>query len=176
MDNGSVFTRRISDLLESAKTEYDLKAFSSINLESISKYQAFILSGRKSNDKKMNSVNSKIIQHSVENSKKLLGICYGAELLALALGGTIRKMSSPQKGEEKITPTGPNSLLSGPITAYESHGYELAKLGPLLESTASSDSCLHEMIQHKSRKIFGTQFHPEMSDDGSRLIESFLDL
>ena len=42
----------------------------------------------------------KIILHAVNAKKKLLGICYGAEILALALGGTIRK-SSVIRGETK---------------------------------------------------------------------------
>ena len=176
MDNGSVFTKNILDLLDSKKIEYVLKSFSNIDLDTIQKYNSFILSGRKSNDKTMNAINSKIIQHCVDESKKLLGICYGAELLTLTLGGTIKKMNSLQKGEQKISVTKPNSLISASVIVYESHSYELAKLGPLLESVASSNYCKHEIIQHKEKKIFGTQFHPEMSDDGNKLIETFLKL
>ena len=33
----------------------------------------------------------KIIKHSIKNNHKLLGICYGAEILHLLLGGTIKK-------------------------------------------------------------------------------------
>ena len=50
--------------------------------------------------RKLMKVNSKIINYSINNNKKLLGICYGAEILALTLGGTIRKTESIQKGNE----------------------------------------------------------------------------
>ena len=176
VDNGSVFTTKISDFLGTNNIPYDLKIFSKIDFNTIQKYDSFILSGRKSNDKFMNAINSKIIQHCVTKSKKLLGICYGAELLVLTLGGTIRKMPLLLKGNEKIISTKSNLLISDSINVYESHSYELAKLGSILESVASSESCAHEIIQHKEKKIFGTQFHPEMSDDGKGLIATFLKL
>ncbi len=124
----------------------------------------------------MNSLNSKIILHCVNTSKKLLGICYGAELLALTLGGTIRMMPNLQKGNQIVTVTQSNLLADSPITVFESHRYELSRLGDDLFSIGTSDQCRHEIIQHKTRKIFGTQFHPEMTHDGHNLIANFLDL
>ena len=41
---------------------------------------------------------------------------------------------------------------------------------------ASSYDCQNEIIQIKNKNIFGTQFHPEMSEDGLKLINSFLSL
>src|SRR5439155_10572610 len=54
-----------------------------------------ILSGRRMNDREINIVNSRIIRQCFENNIPLLGICYGAEILALTLGGAIRKMDMP---------------------------------------------------------------------------------
>src|SRR6266516_2129576 len=51
-----------------------------------------ILSGRRMNSREINIVNSNIIRQCFENNIPLLGICYGAEILALTLGGTVRKM------------------------------------------------------------------------------------
>ena len=65
-------------------------------------------------------------------------------------------------------------LLDKDIEVYQSHSYEIAKLGSQLESVASSDNCQHEIIKHQRLPIFGTQFHPEMSKDGQLLIKSFL--
>ena len=67
-----------------------------------------------------------------------------------------------------------NLLFDKDIQAYQSHDYEIAKLGSQLESIASSKTCQHEIIKHSILPVFGTQFHPEMSDDGNSLIESFL--
>ena len=93
VDNGSVFTKDIADTLSNSDVTFDQKSFDQINLDDISNYDSFILSGRRNNDSQMNAKNSKIILHAVNEKKNLLGICYGAEILALALGGTIRKSS-----------------------------------------------------------------------------------
>ena len=122
----------------------------------------------------MNAINSEIINHALSENKPLLGICYGAEILALTLGGTIRKSSDIIEGVHSVNVIKQNLLLDKDIVVYQSHSYEIAKLGSQLESVASSDNCQHEIIKHQRLPIFGTQFHPEMSKDGQLLIESFL--
>ena len=47
-------------------------------------------------------------QYAIQERKSLLGICYGAEILTLTLGGTIKKSSTPQQGHQKITISGKN--------------------------------------------------------------------
>ena len=101
VDNGSVFTKDIAKTLSNSNVEFEQKLFDEINLDDVEKFDSYILSGRRQNDSKMNAKNSKIIFHAVNEKKKLLGICYGAEILALALGGTIRK-SSVIRGEQEI--------------------------------------------------------------------------
>ncbi len=131
------------------------------------------MSGRRKNDKKINEVNSKIINFSINNSKKLLGICYGAEILALTLGGTIRKIKSIQKGNEHIEILQNNLITKNSINVFESHAFEISKLPNMLTTIGKSNNCKYEIIQHKEKLIFGTQFHPEMSLDGNNLIENF---
>ena len=104
----------------------------------------------------------------------MLGICYGAEILALTLGGTIRKSEDIVKGLHTVNVKTPNSLCDKDIEVYQSHSYEIAKLGNKLENFAISETCQYEIIKHKTLPIFGTQFHPEMSIDGESLIESFV--
>jgi len=124
----------------------------------------------------MNALNSKIINHCIAQKKPILGICYGAEILALTVGGTIRKMSSIQKGPGTIQITQQNPLCSGIMQVYQSHSYEISTLGKSLTQLASSDSCKYEIIQYKDTKIYGTQFHPEMTQNGLFLIEKFIKL
>ncbi len=146
-----------------------------LNLSSLFNFDSFILSGRRRNEKKINEINSKIIRHCIENNNKLLGICYGAEILALTLGGTIRK-SSLQKGNESILTLKDNPLCNGSFDVFESHIFEISKLPKLLIPLAKSDNCKYEIIQYEKKLIFGTQFHPEMSQDGNDLIEKFCSL
>ena len=102
VDNGSIYTKQLTDFLGESEILFEKKVPQSLDLNSLANYNAFILSGRRKNEKKINEINSKIVNHCVKNNSKLLGICYGAEILALTLGGTIRKTSLVQKGNESI--------------------------------------------------------------------------
>ena len=174
VDNGSVFTKDVANTLSNSDVKFEQKTFDEISLDEIRKYDSFILSGRRQNDLQMNAKNSKIILHAVNEKKKLLGICYGAEILALALGGTIRK-SSVIRGEQEIV-SNENSLCTGKKSVFESHSYEISKLGNSLECIAESSNCKNEIVKHKDLSIYGTQFHPEMTKDGQTMIEKFAKL
>lgn len=174
MDNGSIYTKNLINFLSEKKTEFISKKFDEVNLSDMQQFDSFILSGRRKNDRRINAVNSKIIKYAVSEKKSLLGICYGAEILALTLGGTIRKSPKSVKGEEIIVTEKENKLCQGKINAYESHNYEISQLGNYLQGLASSQSCKYEIIRHIKHDIFGTQFHPEMSDDGKSIIQNFL--
>ncbi|MCE2614342.1 MAG: gamma-glutamyl-gamma-aminobutyrate hydrolase family protein [Nitrosopumilus sp. (ex Thoosa mismalolli)] len=176
VDNGSIFTKNLIDFLEKIQISFEQMPPTTINLNSLSKFNSFILSGRRKNDKKTNEINSKIIVHALENNSKLLGICYGAEILALTLGGTIKKSISSQKGNQIVSIIKENSLSSNSIDVFESHSFEISKLPNSLISLAKSSNCQYEIIQHENRLIFGTQFHPEMSKDGQEMIQKFCSL
>lgn len=176
IDNGSIYTQNLIDFLQEKNFPFEIKTPYEINLESLENFNSFILSGRRKNEKKINEINSKIIIHSIKNNKKLLGICYGAEILSLTLGGTIRKLEISQKGEEVIKIIRKNSLINKEGRVFESHGFEISKLPKLLISLAESKNCKSELIQYEGKLIFGTQFHPEMSSDGKNLIQKFLSL
>jgi len=174
VDNGSVYTSELIDFLYSKKFEFIMKSNSKLELNELDSFDSFILTGRKQNEQKMNRINSQIILHAISEQKKLLGICYGAEILALTLGGTIKKSQFLVKGEDKVVLKKENLLTRENLNVFQSHKYEIAKLGPLLENLAYSETCKYEIVKHNKLNIFGTQFHPEMTKDGNRLIESFV--
>ncbi|NIM25452.1 MAG: glutamine amidotransferase [Nitrososphaeria archaeon] len=173
IDNGSIYTQNLIDFLEEKNISFEKKTPFELELDLLENYDSFILSGRRKNEKQINLINSKIVTHSIQNDKKLLGICYGAEILSLTLGGTIRKMKSLQKGDEKIVINKKNTLTDKDLIAFESHGFEISKLPDNLISLANSKSCKNEIIQYDGKLIFGTQFHPEMTSDGKILIHKF---
>lgn len=175
MDNGSIYTKNLIDFLSENKITHKNLKHNQVDLSKISEFNSFILSGRRENDKEMNAINSKIILHAVSEKKNLLGICYGAEILAITLGGTIKK-NTAKKGEQEITVHKENPLCTGKINVFESHNYEISRLDNATLGIASSNSCKFEMIQHKDLNIFGTQFHPEMSSDGKSIITAFVTL
>ncbi len=176
VDNGSIYTKNLTDFLNKKNILFEKQTPQLLDLGSLRNYDSIILSGRRKNEKKINEINSKIITYSIKNNMKLLGICYGAEILALTLGGTIRKISSLQKGNEMIKIFKENLISSGSLDVFESHWFEISKLPSVLVPLAESKNCRYEIIQYERKPIFGTQFHPEMSQDGHDLIEKFCSL
>ena len=173
VDNGSIYTKNLTDFLNEKNILFKLQTPQLLDLNSLENFNSIILSGRKKNERKINAVNSKIIIFSIQNNIKLLGICYGAEILALTLGGTIKKLESFQKGNETIHILKNDLISIDNMDVFESHSYEISKLPSTLVSLANSNHCKYEIIQYEKKSIFGTQFHPEMSTDGHDLIEKF---
>ena len=173
VDNGSVYTSSLLECMQSLGVNFEHHVFSDVSKINLDNYSSVILSGRRKNDSLMNATNSKLILHSLDKNKPLLGICYGAEILALTLGGTIKKMVAPRHGLHKVQVMTANPLCNGKIDAFESHSYMVSTLGSSFTQIAASDDCKFEIFRYGNKNIFGTQFHPEMSQDGRLLLEQF---
>ena len=173
VDNGSVYTSSLLDCIGDLDVPFESCVFSDVLKMDVKKYSSVILSGRRKNNPEMNAINSRLVKHSLNTNKPLLGICYGAEILALTLGGTIKKMTSSRHGLYKVQVVEDNSLVHGKIDAFESHSYMISKLGSPFIQLASSDDCKFEIFQYGNKNIFGTQFHPEMSTDGRSILKKF---
>ena len=179
MDNLSPFTPNIQSCLDDLQVDHVRIEFSKITTSDLINSSKVILSGRRKNSKEINSANSRIIRYCYENKKPLLGICYGAEIIALTLGGTIRRMPEHVQGQTsiKIDKKNPLTMERTGISVYESHAFCVARLPKEFITLASSDCCQHEMFLHTTHPIFGTQFHPEKSGvDGNLVIRSFVEI
>jgi GMP synthase (glutamine-hydrolysing) len=176
VDNLSPFTPDILACLDRIGVQYVYRQFSEASKNDVEECDRVILSGRRKNDPAINSANSRIIMQCQGSGKPLLGICYGAEIIALTLGGSIRRMPGRIVGQIKITPDAPNALTNGKasISAYESHGFCVARLPAKFEGLAGSQHCEYEIFAHRKKRIYGTQFHPEKSgQDGQDIIANF---
>ncbi len=169
VDNLSSFMPYLIHSLSMIDASYDVKKYSDLATSypdrmDIEEYDGIILSGRRKNDRSMNVVNMRLVDIAYREDRPLLGICYGAEILALAMGGTIRK-GEKVVGEEEVYVSEDNPIASNDIMmVYESHDYSIATLPSVLKSVAYSRSCSNEIIMHLYKPIFGTQFHPEASN------------
>ena len=103
MDNGSIYTKNLINFLSKQKTEYEIRDvgrtlvrdFANDSTERyLQRFDSFILTGRKENNRIMNKANSEIIKHAISEKKQLLGICYGAEILNQTLNGTIKNITN----------------------------------------------------------------------------------
>jgi GMP synthase (glutamine-hydrolysing) len=177
VDNLSPFTPDILDCLGRFGVPYVYRKFSEVSGSDLEGCEKVILSGRRKNSKEINAMNSRIVRQCHEDGKPLLGICYGAEIIALTLGGSIRKMPVHVHGTTPVSVSGQNPLTGDKksISVFESHGYCVARLPANFRSLASSQHCEHEIFANG--KTFGTQFHPEKSGiDGLKLLQNFAKL
>lgn len=112
------------------------------------------------------------------------GICLGLQLICAAFGVGIRRL--PGEGEFGFKPLyrqTAHPLLEGvaePLHCLELHRCEIDHVPEGFSLLLSSGLCRGQMIAHASRSLFGTQFHPELTDgyhrDGIQLLENFLRL
>ena len=95
VDNLSPFTHDILDCMIELDEKYIYKKYSEVGniYENSILYDKVILSGRRKNSNEINIVNSKIIRYCFQTDRPILGICYGAEIMALTLGGSIYRMA-----------------------------------------------------------------------------------
>jgi GMP synthase (glutamine-hydrolysing) len=177
VDNHSPFAGEIVNCLRRLEKSYIHRKFFEVSSEDLVQCDKVILSGRRNYSREINMLNSSIIRFCRLEQKPILGICYGAEILALTLGGSISKMPSHIQGTTQVSITGVNPLTIGKnlILVYESHRYCVAKLPIDFKSLASSKFCKHEMFCNDKKLMYGTQFHPEKSgDDGLELLNKFV--
>ena len=85
VDNLSPFTADILTCLGQLDQPHLHKRFSQVSNEDLAHCDKVILSGRRKHSKEINAVNSRIIRYCHDCNKPLLGICYGAEIIALTL-------------------------------------------------------------------------------------------
>jgi GMP synthase (glutamine-hydrolysing) len=101
--------------------------------------------------------------------KKIIGICLGCEIVATALGCTLKELKSEERGIINI------KFGTEDIPVYEAHRFIVSEVSGVVEILATSKDGI-EAIKHKTRPVYGLQFHPEMSVDGEKGKKIFLEI
>ncbi len=95
----------------------------------------------------------------------ILGICVGHQFIALHFGGKAGPAKVPEYGKAELIVTDPDDLFKGlpeRFTVWESHNDEIHELPAEFIALAHSKDCRYEAIKHKTRPLYGVQFHPEV--------------
>jgi len=98
----------------------------------------------------------------------VLGICYGHQIIGSAFDAPMRDLGQMFRGYEKVSVVKKHPLFDGlpsDLVVSESHRQELTKVPNEFQHLAQSTTSKVEAMVHRSRPIYGLQFHPERSND-----------
>ena len=113
----------------------------------------------------------------------ILGICLGHQAIGMNFGGEIKRLENPLHGKtSEITVLSENSVLFKNLPkkfkVMRYHSLYVDDIPEDLEVTAKSEDGVAMAVEHKSKNIFGIQFHPEsiFTEYGKNMIRNFLNI
>ncbi|REK89235.1 glutamine-hydrolyzing GMP synthase [Streptomyces inhibens] len=115
-----------------------------------------------------------------EASVPVFGMCYGFQLMATTLGGTVDNTGAREYGRTPLTVSRPSSTLFEGTPAEQSvwmsHGDACSAAPEGFTVTASTDVVPVAAFENDEKKLYGVQYHPEVmhSTHGQQVLEHFL--
>ena len=109
----------------------------------------------------------------------VLGICYGCQLMAYTLGGTVESCERSEYGKIEITQDRQSLLFRGvpkSSIVWMSHTDFVSRLPEGFSVRAFSDDCPCAAFENADKKLYAVQFHPEVthSQFGKKILHNFL--
>ena len=114
--------------------------------------------------------------------RPVLGICYGMQCLADSFGGSVQQSDKREYGHAEVRLQGECELFAGlddgglPLPVWMSHGDAVTGLPEGFKTVAVSDNSPHAAICDEDRKLYGLQFHPEVThtEHGDQILWNFV--
>lgn len=178
IDFGSQYTQNIARRIREQGVFSEIKPHT-VTADEVKKISpsAIILSGGPSSvwDEGAPSLDAAIIESGVP----VLGVCYGMQLLVRMLGGEVEHSDGREFGPAEIEILDGGGLFSGlrsPAAVWMSHGDRVVRLPEGFVATARTANAPVAAVRHEKRRIFGTQFHPEVAHTpgGGEMLSNFL--
>ncbi len=186
LDFGSQYTQLIARRIREAQVYCEIRAFD-IDAAALQAFdpRGIILSGGPE------SVNAnsdfRIPDCVLQSGLPLLGICYGMQAMALQLGGEVAPAAAREFGYARVRARGHSDLLRdiqdlsnaeghGLLDVWMSHGDHVTALPPGFKRIASTDSAPIAGMADEERRLYGLQFHPEVTHthQGQAILERFV--
>lgn len=114
-----------------------------------------------------------------EQGIPVLGICYGMQLTAYTLGGTVERAAQREYGRIPVDFDVNSPLFAGmkaQSVAWMSHTFHVTRAPEGFTSIAHSENCAFCAMANPEKRIYAVQFHPEVthSEEGQKVIANFL--
>ena len=109
----------------------------------------------------------------------ILGICYGAQLMAYMLGGTVSSSKIKEYGKTPVSYDSDCELFHGldkEGICWMSHTDYIAEVPQGFRVTSHSEVCPTAAMENPERKFYAVQFHPEVEHTqfGTEMLKNFL--
>jgi len=183
LDFGSQYTQLIARRVRELGTYSEIYPWD-ITLEKITAFNAkgIILSG---GPESVTLQDTPIVTNEILNlGIPVLGICYGMQAIAKQMGGEVEESNQREFGYAQVNVESDSELLaklsdqSGKkvLDVWMSHGDRVAKLPNEFKVTASTDSAPIAAIENREKRLYGLQFHPEVTHtkQGKQILGRFI--
>ncbi len=109
----------------------------------------------------------------------ILGICYGAQLMAQILGGKVAKAKKREYGSAVLKIKSRDSIFKGlepSETVWMSHGDRVTKLPAGFKPIGKTANSVYAAMEDRRRRFYGVQFHPEVvhTPKGKKILKNFV--
>jgi GMP synthase (glutamine-hydrolysing) len=179
LDFGSQYTQLIARRIREAKVYCEIHPYN-IGMKKIKAFRpaGIILSGGPASvyDKASPRIHKNIYTLGIP----ILGICYGMQLTAKLLGGSLEKSSKREYGAASINVSDRAGLFHGigkaTLDVWMSHGDGVFKVPKGFTVTALTKNSVVASMMDSKRGIYGVQFHPEVvhTPKGAKILKNFV--
>ncbi|WP_455276455.1 glutamine-hydrolyzing GMP synthase [[Eubacterium] cellulosolvens] len=126
-----------------------------------------------------NESSPKIDERLLNENIPILGLCYGHQLLAFIAGGKVSQSTKREYGIAHVEINNPSGILLGMDKSekvWMSHGDVVTELSKDYEILAHTENCPVAAFMHKSKPIYGIQWHPEVvhTERGMTVLQNFV--
>ena len=118
-----------------------------------------------------------------ESKFPILGICYGHQIIGSAFGSPMRDLGQMLRRYDHVNVVKKHPLFEGlpaNLMVAESHRQELTRVPDEFDHLAKSTATKIEAMVHRTKQIYGVQFHPERSSEehphGKIILQNLLKL
>ena len=169
-------TKHIEDIKKlCSKYEVIVKRWNEITSREYEDFDLIVLSGGTGmaieNHEQDLATEMELIRRS---DKPIIGVCLGFELICHVYGSKMEKEDVREKGIIEIDVLLPDPVFVGreKLRVYMAHKWHVKDVGPELTILASSHKGI-DAVKHKTRPMYGFQFHPEILEEANNGAEVF---
>ena len=178
LDFGSQYTQLIARAVREANVYCEITPYNK-DIQYSAELKGVILSGSPFS---VNEANAPIVDiKAIAEKVPVLGVCYGAQLMAKMFGGKVEKSDKREYGRAKLETVKEDTLLKNVVShsqVWMSHSDTIKELPAGFEILGTTESIpvAAFMRTESGHPLYGLQFHPEVyhSTEGKTILKNFL--